>query len=70
MSLIAVVDYGMGNLRSVSKAIEHVADDAEVRTTDIYRGVMPFIAIQLLALGLLALWPGFATWLPNQLYGN
>lgn len=29
MSLIAVVDYGMGNLRSVSKAIEHVAADAD-----------------------------------------
>ena len=43
---------------------------AEVRTMDIYHGVVPFIAIQLLALGLLALWPGFATWLPNQLYGN
>ena len=43
---------------------------AEVRTMDIYRGVVPFIAIQLLALGILALWPGFATWLPNQLYGN
>jgi len=24
---IAVVDYGMGNLRSVSKALEHVAAD-------------------------------------------
>jgi len=31
---IAVLDYGMGNLRSVSKAIEHVASDAEVRVTD------------------------------------
>ncbi len=31
---IAVVDYGMGNLRSVAKAIEHVAGDAEVRVTD------------------------------------
>ena len=31
---IAVLDYGMGNLRSVSKAIEHVAADAEVRVTD------------------------------------
>ena len=30
---IAVVDYGMGNLRSVSKAIEHVAPDAEVLVT-------------------------------------
>ena len=28
MSTIAVVDYGMGNLRSVAKAIEHVAPDA------------------------------------------
>lgn len=31
---IAVIDYGMGNLRSVSKAIEHVAGAAEVRVTD------------------------------------
>ncbi|MCC6611620.1 MAG: imidazole glycerol phosphate synthase subunit HisH [Burkholderiales bacterium] len=30
---IAVVDYGMGNLRSVSKALEHVAPRAEVRVT-------------------------------------
>jgi glutamine amidotransferase len=30
---IAVVDYGMGNLRSVSKALEHVAPGAEVLAT-------------------------------------
>jgi glutamine amidotransferase len=30
---IAVVDYGMGNLRSVSKALERVAPQAEVRVT-------------------------------------
>jgi glutamine amidotransferase len=30
---IAVVDYGMGNLRSVSKAVEHVAPQAEVMVT-------------------------------------
>jgi glutamine amidotransferase len=30
---IAVVDYGMGNLRSVSKALEHVAPEAEVMVT-------------------------------------
>ena len=33
MTSIAVIDYGMGNLRSVSKALEHVAPDAEVRVT-------------------------------------
>jgi len=30
---IAVVDYGMGNLRSVSKALERVAPQAQVRVT-------------------------------------
>ncbi|MGZ5178084.1 MAG: glutamine amidotransferase-related protein, partial [Burkholderiales bacterium] len=34
MSSIAVVDYGMGNLRSVAKAIEHVAPQCDVVVTD------------------------------------
>jgi len=42
----------------------------EVSTADIYRGVMPFIAIQLLMLGLLALWPALATWLPSVVYSG
>ncbi|WJW75468.1 TRAP transporter large permease subunit [Thiohalobacter sp. IOR34] len=42
----------------------------EVRTSDIYRGVAPFILIQLLMLGLLAAWPGLATWLPKLVYGE
>ena len=33
MTRIAVVDYGMGNLRSVAKAIEHVAPGATVAVT-------------------------------------
>ena len=33
MNSIAVIDYGMGNLRSVSKALEHVAPDAAVEVT-------------------------------------
>ncbi|MBT8473552.1 MAG: TRAP transporter large permease subunit [Marinicaulis sp.] len=40
----------------------------EVKTTDIYRGAIPFIFIQLLALGLLAIYPQLATWLPGALY--
>ena len=42
----------------------------EVPTTAIYRGVAPFIVIQIAALVLLALWPQIATWLPAALYGN
>src|SRR5579859_697362 len=31
---IAVVDYGMGNLRSVAKALEHVAPERVIAVTD------------------------------------
>ncbi|HQR55772.1 MAG TPA: imidazole glycerol phosphate synthase subunit HisH [Burkholderiaceae bacterium] len=31
--MIAVIDYGMGNLRSVAKALEHVAPKVDVRIT-------------------------------------
>jgi len=41
----------------------------EIRTQDIYKGVMPFIAIQLVTLVMLALWPGLITWLPKLVYG-
>ena len=41
----------------------------EVKTTHIYQGVIPFIAIQLIMLGILALFPELATWLPHTLYG-
>ncbi len=40
----------------------------QVGTRDIYRGVIPFIVIQLLMLGLLAAFPELATWLPAMLY--
>ncbi len=42
---------------------------ASVETSAIYRGVMPFVAIQLLALVLLAFFPELATWLPSVVYG-
>jgi TRAP-type mannitol/chloroaromatic compound transport system permease large subunit len=41
----------------------------EVTTGHIYRGVVPFIAIQLLMLGVLVAFPELATWLPAQVYG-
>ncbi|NWH08598.1 MAG: TRAP transporter large permease subunit [Alphaproteobacteria bacterium] len=37
----------------------------EVKTSDIYLGVMPFVLLQLLMLLLLSVWPGLATWLPG-----
>lgn len=42
----------------------------EVTTGQIYRGVAPFIAIQLVALGVLAAWPGLVTWLPGIVFGE
>lgn len=43
-----------------------VAPD-QVKTAAIYKGVMPFIVIQLLVLLMLALWPELATWLPEKI---
>ena len=40
-----------------------------VPTTDIYRGVVPFVALQLTLLALLIIWPDLATWLPEYLNG-
>jgi len=42
----------------------------EVRTMEIYKGIMPFVLIQLLALVVLWYAPEVATWLPLALYGQ
>jgi len=43
-----------------------VAPDS-IKTTQIYKGVIPFIFIQLVVLGMLTMWPELATWLPAKL---
>ena len=40
---------------------------ASIKTSEIYRGVIPFIALQLLLLCAMAIWPGLVTWLPEQM---
>jgi len=35
-----------------------------------YRGVVPFVAMQLVTLLLVALFPAIGTWLPKALFGN
>ena len=43
--------------------------DKSVTTAAIYKGVIPFIFIQLILLCTLAYWPSLVTWLPNVIYG-
>ena len=43
---------------------------AEISSGQIYKGVMPFIGIQLLMLAILAFWPQLATWLPSMIYSD
>jgi TRAP-type mannitol/chloroaromatic compound transport system permease large subunit len=38
-----------------------------VTTGQIYRGIIPFIAIQILLLGAMVAFPELVTWLPNYL---
>ena len=42
---------------------------ASVETTDMYKGVIPFIGLQLFLMLMLSVYPEIATWLPSQLYG-
>ena len=46
-----------------------VAPDS-VKTIDIYKGIVPFILIQLLMLIALAFWPSLATWLPGIVFST
>jgi tripartite ATP-independent transporter DctM subunit len=41
---------------------------AAIGTLDIYRGVVPFVLIQVVGLFLIAAFPGLATWLPKALF--
>jgi len=41
---------------------------ANFKTSDLYSGVMPFILIQVIALGILWAFPGVVTWLPTTLF--
>lgn len=43
------------------------AAPASISTEMIYRGVVPFVGIQILALGLLIAFPSIATWLPQAI---
>ena len=40
----------------------------DVTTGHIYRGIIPFVALQLIALLLLVLFPAMATWLPRAVF--
>jgi TRAP-type mannitol/chloroaromatic compound transport system permease large subunit len=42
----------------------------EIKLTDIYKGVIPFIILQLMGLGALVMFPEVALWLPSMVYGK
>ncbi|MBO9488902.1 TRAP transporter large permease subunit [Endozoicomonas sp. G2_1] len=42
----------------------------DIKLTDIYKGVVPFILLQLLGLTLLIIYPDIALWLPSIIYGD
>ena len=39
-----------------------------IETKEIYKGALPFVAIQLFMLLLITLFPELVTWLPNKIY--
>jgi TRAP-type mannitol/chloroaromatic compound transport system permease large subunit len=41
-----------------------------VRTGQIYKGIIPFVLLQLLGMGLVIAIPELATWLPTVVFGD
>lgn len=39
-----------------------------IKLTDIYKGIIPFVLLQLFGLALVFMWPALATWLPSVAY--
>jgi TRAP-type mannitol/chloroaromatic compound transport system permease large subunit len=42
----------------------------EIGLRDIYRSILPFVGVMLVALTLVMVFPQIALWLPNYVYGN
>jgi tripartite ATP-independent transporter DctM subunit len=40
-----------------------------ITTSQIYRGAIPFVALQVVVIALLVIFPGLITWLPKLIYG-
>jgi len=41
-----------------------------VKMQDIYKGIIPFVALQVIGLSLVLLFPALALWLPEQVFGR
>ena len=42
----------------------------EINTLEIYKGVIPFILIQVITIIIIVLYPELTTWLPNKIFGK
>jgi TRAP-type mannitol/chloroaromatic compound transport system permease large subunit len=42
----------------------------EISIWDIYRSIVPFVGVMLVALALVMIFPDIALWLPEQVYGK
>jgi tripartite ATP-independent transporter DctM subunit len=42
----------------------------QIKTIDLYRGIIPFVILQIVGLVIIAIWPALVTWLPKVVYGN
>lgn len=42
----------------------------EITIRTIYRGIVPFVGLQLLGLALLIIWPDLVLWVPDAVFGN
>ena len=46
------------------------AAEPEIDVATLYRGVIPFVGLQIVGLALIFMWPEIVTWLPSRAYGS
>ena len=55
----------IGRERLVELTGGKICIEGNIQIGDMYRGVMPFIALQVVTLAITLAWPGVVTWLPG-----
>ena len=66
--LILNSSFEVGRIEKSFK-LDTIKDNEEINTLEIYKGVIPFILIQVITIIIIVLYPELTTWLPSKIFG-
>lgn len=72
-SIIMLINLGLGLITppfGMNLFVVKGISPRDVTMWDIYRGIWPFVVIELVGMSIMILWPAAVTWLPSLMYKN